>query len=152
MSKVDPDKIEILGINAFLTRIEPSLQFLESPRQPFRIKINYGQESAFNFDEKIVRIRMRIDLFALDESNGDIGLTGSYGIDYHFRIGNMEEFIIEKDGLNQVDKDLGMTLLSIAFSTSRGIIQVSTLGTFFKGLILPVINPSILLDPPKVVE
>lgn len=41
---------------------------------------------------------------------------------------------------------MGATLLGIAFSTARGIIFERTRGTFFDGVILPVVDPFKVLE------
>lgn len=47
----------------------------------------------------------------------------------------------------QIDAALGATLLGTAYSTARGIIFERTRGTYFDGVILPVIDPfKVLLE------
>lgn len=46
-----------------------------------------------------------------------------------------------------MDSILGTTLMGIVYSTARGIILERTQGTFFNGVILPVINPNKLIKP-----
>jgi len=110
---------------------------------------SYSQNSAFNFDQKNIRIRLEILLDGIDEQETLIGVQGDFGLDFHFHIENIEEFIEESEGNKKISDNLGTTLISIAYSTARGIVLERTQGTFLNGTILPVIDPKELLKNAK---
>lgn len=59
------------------------------------------------------------------------------------------ELIFVEDSTSKVVKasrDLGMSLIAIAYSTTRGIVLTRTAGTVLNGLILPVVDTAKLLD------
>ncbi|GAH33667.1 unnamed protein product [marine sediment metagenome] len=90
------------------------------------------------------------------QNDKELGLNGEYGIEFLFEIDNFEEFIEKNDeekhtdGTNDQEDSmvsgvLGGTLMGIVYSTARGMILERTQGTYFKGVILPVINPNDLI-------
>ena len=69
-------------------------------------------------------------------------------IGYVFEIENFDEVIpLDANGLYNVPDPLVVTLLSVATSTTRGILFTYLKGTFLHNAILPIIDPSTLLAP-----
>ena len=62
-------------------------------------------------------------------------------IAYDFSVLELKRFSQEFDGKLGLDSYVHITLLSIAFSTSRGIVYERTRGYFPAKMLLPVINP-----------
>jgi hypothetical protein len=48
---------------------------LDNPREFENINVEYGQDSAYNPEEKAVRIRLEVMLSASDEKNRSLGLN-----------------------------------------------------------------------------
>jgi hypothetical protein len=61
-------------------------------------------------------------------------------------VDNLKELVQIQGSISTIDGRLAATVLGIAYSTARGIVVERTQGTFFNGAILPVINPSSLLN------
>jgi hypothetical protein len=145
MSKINPEAISIFQINVFKSIVSPSETFIDNPQKPTNFRVGYSHNFAFNFELKNVRMRLEVMLDGIDEKEELIGIQGNFGIEFHFHIVNLEEFLENKEGENKIQGILGTTLLSIAFSTSRGIILEKTLNTPLNGIILPVIDPSAMI-------
>jgi hypothetical protein len=143
-SKLNPDKIEITDIQIFKASLETSEEYLEQPTQVENFNVEIGHEIAHNMEDGMVRLRLFLAIKGMDESERQVaGLHISYGIEYHFKVGNLQDLIQVKSGDQRVIQlDLAATLFSIAYSTSRGIILGRTQGTLLGGVILPVVNPS----------
>ena len=62
-----------------------------------------------------------------------------------FRVDNLDDFIEPQEKGNLIDGGLGSTLISIIYSTVRGIIFTRTQGTSLGLVIIPVIDPKILM-------
>jgi len=64
------------------------------------------------------------------------------------RVDDLDDF---KQGVQNgnpvIDGQLVATVMGILYSTARGIILERTRGTFFDGVILPVISPKDLVGP-----
>ena len=149
MSKINPELISMFHVKIFKSIITTSPEYLEKPVKPGNFRVGYSQKSAFNFEIKNIRIRLEIFLEGIDEKENLIGIQGDFGFDFHFHISNIEDFIEENDGNKKVSGNLGATLISIAYSTARGIVIERTQGTFLNGTILPIIDPQELLKEVK---
>jgi hypothetical protein len=54
--------------------------------------------------------------------------------------------IIEKGKVKTVSNNLAITLLSIGYSTLRGIVLTKSCGIVESGIVLPIVEPKTLLD------
>jgi hypothetical protein len=150
-SKVDPAKIVLEGISILRAAMDPSDAYIAAPVPPATTA--WDCTSACNIDHKTrtVMFTIRIDLKGVDKKGGDIGLKGYYELGFRFKIMNLKELIRTVDGKEAVDGQLLATIAGLAYSTTRGIVMERTAGTFFNGVILPVIDPKLLLRNVPVV-
>lgn len=147
-SKIIPEKIHIARINVIQCHISTGENYLNNPVKWDNISVGIKKEDGFNFDKKSCRFRLFFKFTAV-QNNNELDLTAEIGIEFHFVIDNFEDFVSQEGDQPVISLDLGATLLSIAFSTSRGIIVEKTQNTYFKGIILPVVNPvALLLNKP----
>jgi len=146
MTKIIASKIAIQRIKLYKTNLNLSEEFLNNPYKPASYEVAFGHQSAVDFEKKSIRFRLETILDGVNSKKERMGLHAEYGIEFHFTVENFEKFIVVKEGNKKVDSNLGVTLLSIVFSTSRGIILDRTQGTYLDGLILPVIDPKELFD------
>ena len=143
---IEPDKIQLLAIKVFKVHFEASEEFRSKFQEVQSYTTDAAMDSAFNFEEKQCRIRLQIKLTALDEHEKPKGLEAEYGIEFHYKIENLESFLIhEKQNRVQIESILGNTLASISYSSARGIILERMQGTYFDGVILPIIDPDDLM-------
>jgi len=145
MSKVNPELISIFSIKVIRSDIQSDEIYLNKPVKPESIKVNIAQESGYNVEKKNIRIRLNIHLDSFDKENNPIGLKADFGIEYHLHVENLEEILVKNEDKTIIDGQFNTTILSIIFSTARGIIFERTASTYFNGIILPVINPTIFL-------
>lgn len=147
MSKIIPEKIKVASVKLLSSNLYTTDDFIRSKTTSVhQVRINYAQNSSFDLKAKKVRIILNIQLIALDKDEKEIGLTGEYEIDFILHIENFNEFLKKnKQGNAVMDSALGSTLMGIVYSTARGIILERTQGTFFNGVILPVMNPNKLI-------
>jgi hypothetical protein len=138
---VDADKIHLSAIKVIKARFDTSEEFLESPKETAGFEFGIAKDFAYNLGEKRTRLRLFFTFDGRNEQEESVGLTAEYGIEVHFHIENMEEFVQEKGDGMQIDSVFGATLLGIGYSTARGIILERMQGTFFDSVILPVTDP-----------
>lgn len=113
-------------------------------------KLNFETETGINLEASITRFIFKVELIGIGEQDKVLDVNANYSIDFTFKIDDLSNFIMNKDDENnmfQLDNNLGATLMSIVYSTTRGIILSKTQGTIMNGVILPVVNPSNLLIP-----
>jgi hypothetical protein len=141
MSKIKPELISIFKIQVFRSVIDALPEYTDNPVKPANFRVGFSQNSAFNVEMQSVRIRLEILLDGIDQDDKLVGVTGNFGIEFHIHVANFEEFILDPDGIKKISNLLLGTLLSIAYSTARGIVFERTQGTWLNGVILPVIDP-----------
>jgi len=146
MSKIKPELISLESVVIYKSNIITSDEFLNKPVDISNILVQYAQDTAFNFDEKAARIRLNINLQGVDEKDIPLGLTAEYGIEFQFFVENFNDFVTEAENQKTLNGQLGTILISIAYSTARGIILERTHNTYFKGAVLPVIDPKGLMS------
>lgn len=145
MSSIKPELIHLHSLKVYKTLVNASENYIDNPVEIKNISVQYAQNSAFNFEEKAIRIRLEILMLAVDGEDKEIGLNAEYGIEFHFVVENLDEFVEVEGDKKSISGMLGGTLMGIAYSTARGIVFDRTQGTHFKGVILPVIDPKELV-------
>ena len=143
---VDPEKIHLNGVRLMEAHFETSEQYLLKHTPPARTNVQIGQATGLNIDHNVLVVKLEIILKGLDEQDIEVGLHARYLIHFSFIIDNLNDLVQIHDEKSNVDGLLGATVLSIAYSTARGIILERTQGSFFNGAILPVVNISNLMN------
>lgn len=137
---VDASKIHILQIKTLKGNINAPSE--SDPEQIAGHSFNADLRTGLNLEDNLVGLKLTTDIEALDKGDNPLNSKGSYTHEIIFRVDNLNDFI-GKEGENEgrIDIGLGSTLVSIAYSTVRGIIYTRTQGTSLGTVILPVINP-----------
>ncbi|MGB5931340.1 MAG: hypothetical protein WBH03_24380 [Cyclobacteriaceae bacterium] len=147
--KIDPEKIILSGLRIIKASFEINADHMDDQQVIDNINIGLKSESAFNFEEKNHRFRLFFKVTGREGEESKMVCEADYGIEFHYHIENLEDFLIKDDempGCYSVDGALGATIAGISYSTSRGIILERTQTTDFRGVILPVIDPGKLLQ------
>lgn len=145
--KVNPALIHLEGIKIVKAHFEVDEELMDTDLGMESFKIDMGSQPGFDLDNKMVRLRLTINMKGIDGSNNEIGVKGNYCIDFVYLIENLDDYISwEENGESfGVDEALAATISGISYSTARGIILDRTQVTEFRGIILPVIDPYSLL-------
>lgn len=150
--KINPEAIHLLKVSVFKSLIERQEAFLDQPFiEPKNYSFSFAQKTTFNHEEKMVRIQLFILLKARGNNASNLGIQGEFGIEFNYKVDNLDNLCTkENDGKRHYDASLGTTLMSISYSTARGIILQQTQGSIISlsGVIMPVINPVDLLKAP----
>jgi hypothetical protein len=141
--KIDAEKIHILNIRTLKGSIDASTEI--NTEKIVGHQFNFELSTGLNPDEKIVGLQLVVDINAVDKDDKSLSVHGSYTHEILFRVENLLDFLEPRDGGFVIDGILGSTLISIAYSTVRGIIFTRTQGTSLGLVILPVIDPKILM-------
>lgn len=139
---VVPEKIHLVTMNIFKANLETTDDYLENPPKEASFKFGFTRNIAHNLELGRSRFRLFFSLEAQDPEEKPLGAKIEYGIEFHFLIDNFQEFIrpSEKEEV-EIDISIIATLFGMAYSTARGIVFERTRGTFFDGVVLPVIDP-----------
>lgn len=139
--KIHLRSIKLLGGN--ITANEDS-----SMEKIFGFNVQYGIKDELLFEENTFRFVFSVNLEALNKNEAHMGIRAQYSIEFIFYIENLEHYVSSIDKKKNTivfHSILPNTLLSIVYSTSRGIILSRTQGTVMEGVILPVIDTKALL-------
>ena len=140
------DKIHLLNIQVFKSQIDASIDLLNTGEKPAEISSTVANETSYNPSEKLIRIRTNICLNSKDKNGNNLELTGNFGIEYIFKVDNLEDFLLGyKDDMPQYHPNILLEILSITYSTSRGIVLQATEGSFLSGVILPVVDVGVFV-------
>ena len=144
--RVEPEKISISRITMVNGHVEGSEAYLKNPKRPSQIKVDFGHRSGIDWKGGNTYSRLFVELEAQNEKSEAIGLIASYAFEFVFKVENLSGFEAKsKNGNSMIHPVLATTLMGIIFSTARGMVLERTKGTYFDGVILPVISPAALL-------
>jgi len=147
-NKIASDKIHLTRIDMLQAGIQTTKKFWQNNVAPNILDFKYSKDFLLNLEEKLVVIDLGMKykgLTSTDESEKPVGLTANYEYRFFFVIDNIEDFLSDEDK-NTLDSSIVTTVLSIAFSTFRGILVEKTGGTVLGRMILPIVSPSILMS------
>lgn len=75
------------------------------------------------------------------------GIAGHFELNFTFTVDNLPELLVAPDQPDSLlHPQLVLMLLSVAYSTARGILWTRLAGTPLEGITLPLINPAQLLQ------
>ncbi|MDA9262729.1 hypothetical protein N9P64_01330 [bacterium] len=138
---IDPEKIHL----EYIENVSVTMEEFELENQSnFSIATKIAHISGHNIEENKYLLGLKV---VFSTTNLSKNLESKFRYNFHFSIDNLNEmYKLNKEG-NPVFKKLFVaTLAGISYSTLRGIIFEKTSNTNWKTLILPVINPSLILD------
>lgn len=101
--KIVPEKIHLLEVRNTKSQITASDEYINNPIAPAEIKMDFGHDAAFNFEQKGVRIRFFSLFTGVNEQSEEVGLNAEFNFEFHFRIDNFEEFVKEDNGNKQIE-------------------------------------------------
>lgn len=145
--KLDPSKIQILDIKTIQGQItsEENVDMAQLGGHNFNFELTTGLNPA----ENVIGLKLKIDIKGLDRVGNTIDIGGSYTHEIVFKVENLNDFleIADVDGKTGhiIDVTLGATLAGLIYSTVRGIIFTRTQGTSLGVVLLPVIDPQLLI-------
>jgi hypothetical protein len=108
--------------------------------QEEKIGITKGFQFAFDQATGVFTIRVLADFLCQVENPEPLKLFGAT-VQFEYLFKDYEE-VVKQTGGNKVDipDDLLITLMSISFSPSRGILAALTAGTDYQNIFLPIVN------------
>lgn len=145
-TQIAPEKIHMEGIRILKSHFEVDISTGEEERDVSSYGIGLKSDTVFNHNENRVRFRLFLKIQGYNDVKEVLGIKGEYHIDFFYHIENLQDFVTWEEDKFKVEAILGGTLAGISYSTCRGIILGRTETTDFNGVILPVINPNLLLE------
>lgn len=141
--------METQGFQYGLHLIKKLTSYLNSPDsmeiknlEEEKIAIRKSYQMGFNYASGILTIKVIIDFLCRAENPEPLKLFGTT-VQCDFKLLGFEE-ILKQNEKGQVDipDDLMITLLSVSYSTIRGILAEQIAGTDYSKFFLPLVNVS----------
>jgi hypothetical protein len=108
-------------------------------------QLDNSLQLSFNLDDKLAKGDFTVSIKT--ESKNESEAAGIFHLIFIYRIENLEELAIaEKNKRLILNPGLTNALSSVTYSTSRGILLTRLQGTALQNFVLPIINPSKLLQ------
>lgn len=144
---LQPEKIHLVDFKIIKGQIESPFDF--DPKMisghPFEVSFELG----FSLENSLVKADFSVEVITESEPEQEEA-KGNFEFVYIFEIENLSDLAKidheNEEGEVEVDGNLGAALASIVYSTSRGILMTRFQGTVLQGFVLPVIDPSKLLE------
>lgn len=136
--KFDIDKVHIDDIVIINASIDNVLKVSALPATKKSVEAAFNFEAAINGTGGKVKLTLDIAITVREKESNDILVTGKFEISYVFDVRKLEvdfETIEPED-----EKSLMISLMSIVYSTSRGIIYTRSQGTVLNRFFLPVLS------------
>jgi hypothetical protein len=110
------------------------------------VALSVSTKTLFN-ESNGCRVVFVLDIEKLNEDGLHL-IKANFTIDFDFEVENMADFVKKTEDTSSVEvsAELGTALMGIVYSTARGIVLTRTAGTVLDGIILPVIDPALLLE------
>lgn len=114
-----------------------------------KFRLSHQIKPAFSAEDNDVLIDLAVQCQALDEQTGQpLPVSGRFRLRLEFRVANLEEYYEPQlNGSQAPSQELILTLISVAYSTARGLIAAKTTGTVLTGFVLPLLDVRDLLRP-----
>lgn len=143
--QIIPEKIHIKSIRILSGNINADPLF--DTNKVTGYDVQYAIYDEFYPNEKSFKFILSVYITAVSDNNLQLGAKGEYNIEYILRVENIDDYIMKSDRSSAIvlHNILLHTLLSIVYSTSRGIVLSRTQGTSIDGVVLPVIDTNTLL-------
>jgi len=118
------------------------------PKKQAQFSLAHKFEIATNMDSKGLRVVHSVEIEMIDKGKPrEVVNTGTFEIGYYFKLDNFKDvFDIEPDFIQD---NITIPLINVSYSTSRGIIFTRCLGTVMENLIMPILNPSDVMQMEK---
>jgi hypothetical protein len=132
---------------AVLNDAESPVLALQSKNQRYRI--HHRVNPSFDVAAQDVLIDLAIFCQPLDSDGQEIAVQGRFRLHLTFYVAELASYL-EPQGADLPDapnQALILTLISVAYSTARGLITAKTNETVLQGFVLPLLDVRDLLKP-----
>lgn len=137
---IDPSKIHIKHIEELFSEIDE----LDSSNDNKKIEIKVAHNSAYDVSQNGFLLGLQIVFESHEENNIS---ECKFRYNFYFEVDNLSEmYSLNEDDFPVFQTLFVATLSGISYSTLRGIIMEKTSNTPWGTLILPVIDPSKILE------
>ena len=141
-SKIIPENINLFYIKVNESTINDSIK-----NHGLNFNLNVAHNIQNNLKDERIKIELVLDIKSTEQNNT---FSANFSIEFHFKIKDLKNvYSLNEDNAPVFSGLFVSTLISISFSTARGIVFERLSKTNMKNVILPVVTPNKLLFVPK---
>jgi len=141
----DPEKMSLLDFKMIKGQVDTPENFDIS--KVIEYQLDNTLQLSFSIHDKLAKSDFIINIKTDSKGGNEFEATGSFQLIFIYRIGNFEDLAITQENkILKVNGDLANALSSITYSTTRGVLIARLQGTALQNFMLPIINPSKLLN------
>lgn len=114
-----------------------------------KFRLGHKVSPAFSTGDNEILIDLSVSCQPLDEQTGaPLPVSGRFRLHLIFRVLDLERYLEpQEDGQQQPSQELILTLISVAYSTARGLIASKTADTVLCEFVLPLLDVRDLVNP-----
>jgi hypothetical protein len=144
-SVFDPEKITLIEFKMIKGQIDTPENF--DNNKVIGHQLDNSLQLGFNLEDKLAKADFTISIKTDSKGENEDEATGNFHLIFIYRIENLEELAkpLKNKTLN-LNPGLANALSSLTYSTSRGILLTRLQGTALQTFVLPIINPTKLLN------
>lgn len=145
-AKVIADKIHLLSFRILHAEMNSPFDFDTNAIKSFENNTKF--DLAFNLEDNMVKSDFFIEIETQSQENSNSEeAKAKFHIAYIFHIENFKELsTVINDNILDLKEELAISLASIVYSTTRGVLMTRFQGTALADFILPVMDPNKLLN------
>ncbi|RZK01776.1 MAG: hypothetical protein EOO46_19285 [Flavobacterium sp.] len=139
-----PEKLSIIDFKLNKAQVDAPEDF--EPDNVDGHKIDATLKLGFKLEEELVKCDLYIDVTTQSEELNVLEAKGTFLLSYIIKVEGLSELTKLKGDVMDLHPDLAISLSSITYSTSRGVLITRLQGTPLQNMILPVVDPLKLLE------
>ena len=117
-----------------------------------RFQIHNKVVPSFDLADEKIRIELLIECQARSKSGELLPVRGRFRLYLTFFVQGLTKYLEEEAGEQVPSQQLILTLISVGYSTARGLIAGKTRDTVLQGFVLPLLDVRELVKPPDQSE
>lgn len=142
-AQIKSELIQLILVRMIEGGIRTTDTFNRDSTSSISFDLALGHVPYFDVENNRIKFILWVELNGKTENEEtDAGINANYEYEFYYEVKNLGDFF--KEGELE-DNSILVTLISISYSTLRGILLERINGTIFSGIILPIVNPSKLL-------
>ncbi len=141
----DPEKITLSDFKMIKGQVDTPENF--DITKVMGHELDNSLKLVFNLQDKLAKADFTISIKTDSKGENESEASGNFHLIFIYHVENLEELAVpEKNNRLNLNPGLANALSSVTYSTSRGILLTRLQGTALQNFVLPIINPSKLIN------
>jgi hypothetical protein len=141
----DPEKITLSDFKMIKGQVDTPENF--DITKVVGHQLDNALKLVFNLQDKLAKADFTISIKTDSKGENESEASGNFHLIFIYHVENLEELAVpEKNNRLNLNPGLANALSSVTYSTSRGILLTRLQGTALQNFVLPIINPSKLIN------